>query len=105
MRSRSLAFSSATIASFVFLVGTTSLPFSGLEPARRMFTSWRAGWLSCPFRKAPQHGGDAANCSHGQESSPRRIYGRVCGWRAMHAISLDHWITRLLVRVRAEAED
>ena len=23
-----------------------------------MFTSWRAGWLSCLFRKAPQHGGN-----------------------------------------------
>jgi hypothetical protein len=49
---------SASIASFVCLVGTTSLPFCRVEPARRMFTSWRAGWLSCLFRKAPQHDGN-----------------------------------------------
>jgi hypothetical protein len=27
---------------------------------------------------------------NGQKMPPRRIYGRVCGWRAKHAVSLGH---------------
>jgi hypothetical protein len=39
-------------------------------------------------------------------SAPRRIYyGRVCGWRAKHAVSLGHLdFDSLVVGVRAEAE-
>ena len=33
-----------------------------------------------------------------------RIYGRVCGWRAKHAVSLSHWICLLVAWVRAGAE-
>src|SRR5882724_9956611 len=47
----------------------------------------------------------AADCSNGQESAPGRIYGRVCGWRAKHAVSLGHLGTQsFLARVRAGAE-
>ena len=28
-------------------------------------------------------------------------YGRVCGWRAKHAVSLGHWISVLVAWVRA----
>ena len=43
-------------------------------------------------------GGKAASASnacdggHGEKTAPRRIYGRVCGWHAKHAVSLDHGI-------------
>jgi hypothetical protein len=35
-------------------------------------------------------GADAGAGCNGEEMPPRRIYGRVCGWRAMHAVSLGH---------------
>jgi len=37
--------------------------------------------------------GDARAGRNCEETSPRRVdCRRVCGWRAIHAISLDHWI-------------
>src|ERR1700675_369625 len=33
---------------------------------------------------------DAGAGRNGEETASRRIYGRVCGWRAMHAVSLNH---------------
>jgi len=63
--------------------------------ARRTLARWQAGWLSggayC-LRRFPPCSATAANGSHGQEPSPRRIYGRVCGWRVIHATSLGHMV-------------
>ena len=48
---------------------------------------------------------DACEGGNSEESPPRRIYGRVCGWRAMQAVSLGHLGSQsFLARVRAEAE-
>jgi hypothetical protein len=46
--------------------------------------------------RRPRGGGKGASTDgacgsgRGEESSPRRIYRRVCGWRAKHAVSLGH---------------
>jgi hypothetical protein len=39
-----------------------------------------------------------------KEAASRRIHGRVCGWRAMHAISLAHVKKPFMFWVGAEAE-
>src|SRR5882724_418827 len=43
-------------------------------------------------RRGGKTAGASGACEGGnsKESAPRRIYGRVCGWRAKHAISLGH---------------
>jgi hypothetical protein len=48
---------------------------------------------------------DACEGGNSEEPSSRRIYGRVCGWRDIHPISLGHLeLWSLLARVRAGAE-
>jgi hypothetical protein len=47
---------------------------------------WRLGRTGSGWNS----GGNGADGRNGQEVPPRRIYGRVCGWLAMHAVSLGH---------------
>jgi hypothetical protein len=68
----------------------------GIRGLRGRSLTGRVDRIWCSDRRSGGCGrGSGCARGNGQEVSPRRIDGRVCGWRAMHAVSLGHWITVL----------
>jgi len=73
-------------------MGNLGSPMCSNQRKRRIDRTGGAGW------GARGHGGngeradtgDAGAGRNGEETSPRRIDRRVCGWRAKHAISSGH---------------